>query len=132
MNTSQNKKQASMGGTNRQSMIQDILEESDGGYDEEVDMYRGGQLQNKKPNNLINNFDIDKSNEYNSIKNYGYDDKERSHLNSTPKSMKPQKKSEQLIPARASTQLSQDYGNNKIDISNNLDQGSAIDPDMMF
>lgn len=36
-----------MGGTNRQSMIQDILEESDGGYDDEVDMYRG-QFQNQK------------------------------------------------------------------------------------
>lgn len=37
-----------MGGTNRQSMIQDILEESDA-YDEELDkdMY-GGQIQQKK------------------------------------------------------------------------------------
>ena len=123
-------------------MIQDILEESDG-YDDEVDMYGA---QNNKHQTAFNTgthhkmggpaFDIDKSNDYNSIKNYGYDEKDRSHLLATPKSMKPANKTEQLIRKRPSTQLSQDYsgGVAKIDVSGNqiYDQGSNIDPDTMF
>lgn len=80
-------------------MIQDILEESDG-YDEEIDrdMYGAGggsyQIQPKNQHLKKNNFDIDKSNDFNSIKNYGYSDKERSNLLATPKSVKPNNKTE--------------------------------------